>query len=170
MKTASAFSLVNPLSLGVFLAGLTVLFWVFMTGMEIDPDKGREAMIAAIWNHVGWGVVTAPLLLAWAGWRVTGKSNEAPSLLNRINMAVLALLALAIVFLAVSGPVTVWTYGSALKVFGWFAIPSPTGKTPALHSAVEQAHVFVARCIPFLVAAEVAMVAGHGLLRKSRIR
>ena len=159
MKTASAISFAAPFSLAVFIAGLGGLIWLYLNGAAIDPDAGREAMIAAIWNHVGWGAVTAPVLLVYIGWRLFAGSSASATIADKVSIAVLAALAAAVVFLVVTGPITVWTYGTGLKVFDWFSIPSPTGKAPALHSFVEQAHVFVAHCIPWLVGAEALLFA-----------
>jgi hypothetical protein len=55
--------------------------------------------------------------------------------------------------------VTVWTYGRPMKVFDWFAIPSPTGNMPGLHSLAENAHVAVSHFAPWLASAEVALFA-----------
>lgn len=166
MKTANTISLAAPLSLMLFLAGLAALFWAFMTGTAIDPEKGRDAMIAAIWNHVGWGVLAAPTLLLYMGWRLFAGTSPRATVMEKIGVALLLALAAALVFLIVTGPITVWTYGSALKVFDWFAIPSPTGKAPDLHSFVEQAHVYVARATPWLAGAELALFAVARVQRK----
>ncbi|WP_428410039.1 hypothetical protein [Hyphococcus sp.] len=166
MKTATSLSFAAPLSLLLFLAGLAALLWAFMTGGAIDPEKGREAMIAAIWNHVGWGVLAAPTLILYAGWRLLSGAAPRTSIMDIAAIAVLLALSAAILFLIVTGPITVWTYGSALKVFDWFAIPSPTGKAPELHSFVEQAHVFVARAVPWLAAADVALFAASRVAKR----
>lgn len=157
MKTARSLSLSAPLALVTFFGGLGLLVWLYLGGGAIDPSKGREAMIAAIWSHVGWGVVTAPWLLGYVGWRLFAGASARATLLDKVNIAVLIALAAAVLFLIVTGPITVWTYGTGLKVFDWFSIPSPTGKAPALHSAVEQAHVFVAHGVPWLVGAEAGL-------------
>ena len=86
--------------------------------------------------------------------------------MEKFGIALLLALVAAVIFLIVTGPITVWTYGSALKVFDWFAIPSPTGKAPALHSFVEQAHVYVARVTPWLAGAELALFAFSNVQRK----
>ncbi len=157
MKTARTLSFAAPVSLAVVIAGLGGLVWLYLNGAAIDPELGREAMIAAIWNHVGWGAVTAPVLLVYVGWRLFAGASASATIADKMSIALLAALAAAVVFLIITGPITVWTYGTGLKVFDWFSIPSPTGKAPELHSFVEQAHVFVARCIPWMVAAEVVL-------------
>ncbi len=159
MKSASMTAKSGLFSLALFFAGLAMLVWLYMNGAAIDPAAGREAMIAAIWDHVGKGSVAAPLLLGWIGWRLFAGRASRDAIIDKLALVSLCLLALAVLFLVGSGPITVWTYGSALKVFDWFAIASPTGKAPALHSFVENAHVFVARATPWLVAAEATLFA-----------
>jgi cytochrome b561 len=107
---------------------------------------------------VGWGVVAAPALAAYAVWRLFTAAAPATRT-EHLSRLLLWALAAVIVFLVVSGPVTVWTYGRALKVFGWFAIPSPTGNMPGLHSLAENAHVQVSHVAPWLAGVEAAVFA-----------
>jgi cytochrome b561 len=152
----------------IFVAGSALIVWLFMTGAAIERaisgEAGREAIIAAIWSHVGWGVVAAPLLIAYGGWRLSCFAPHKDGL-GRLQLYLLWALAALIAFLIVSGPIVVWTHGSALKVFGWFAIASPTGKLPAIHDPLEIAHLWAGRAAPWLVAAE-AGVFGAGLVRQ----
>ena len=151
-------------------AGSALVVWLYVTGAAIEAaisgDAGREAIIAAIWSHVGWGVVAAPLLAAYVAWRLTAAAPPADGL-HRLRRYVFWALAAVVAFLILSGPVVVWTYGSALKVFGWFAIASPTGKLPAIHDPLETAHLWAGRAAPSLAAAEAALF-GAGLFRRGR--
>ena len=166
MKTANTISFAAPVCLVLFIAGLGVLGWLYLNGDAIDVTTERSVLIAAIWNHVGWGAVATPVVLTYAGWRLFGGGVSSSSLLDKVAIAVLVALVAAVLFLVITGPITVWTYGTGLKVFDWFSIPSPTGKAPALHSFVEQAHVFVARSMPWLIGAEIALFVA-GRVRKS---
>jgi len=144
----------------LMLAGLAigagVVGWLFLTGQDIAAAEEREVLIAAIWRHVGYGVVLMPLLLAYVFWRLTARGFKTGG--GKISAATGWLLSLTIVYLAVTGPITVWTYGIPLKVFDWFAIPNIIGKMPDLHSIVENSHIFVAKAAPWLFALDAAVV------------
>ncbi|MEM8771807.1 MAG: hypothetical protein AAGD92_09185 [Pseudomonadota bacterium] len=58
------------------------------------------------------------------------------------------LLALDVVFLTATGLLTVWARGSALKVFDWFAIPSPVERMNGPYEFLEAAMASAPR--PFL--------------------
>ena len=134
--------------------GAGIVGWLFLTGQDIAAAEEREILIAAIWRHVGYGVVLTPLLFAYVVWRLLAPGFKPAA--NRVSLLTGWLLSLAILYLAITGPVTVWTYGISLKVFDWFAIPNVIGKMPELHSIVENSHIFVARAAPWLFSLDAA--------------
>ena len=138
-----------------FAIGVGLVSWLFLTGHDIAVAEERDILIAAIWRHVGYGVVLAPLLLGYVFWRLTARSFRAG---DKVSLATGWLLSLAIFYLAITGPITVWTYGFPLKVFDWFAIPSITGKMPGLHALAESSHVVVAEAVPWLFVADAVAV------------
>lgn len=144
--------------LALVAVGLALIVWLYFNGAAIDVTAERSVLIAAIWNHVGWGMVATPALVAYAAWRLFTVTAPATRIEHLSRILVWALAAM-IIFLVVTGPVTVWTYGRALKVFDWFAIPSPTGNMPGLHSLAENAHVQVAHFAPWLAGVEAALFA-----------
>ncbi len=153
---SSAFGVKNLLALGGVAAGLALIVWIYLGGAAIDVTAERAVLIAAIWDHVGWGMIAAPALIAYAGWRIV--TSSAPSTrTEHLTRLLLWALAAAIVFLVVTGPLTVWTYPRPVKVFDWFALPSPTGAMPGLHALIEIAHVQVAQVTPWLAGAEAAL-------------
>ncbi|MHA7872029.1 MAG: hypothetical protein ACX939_06755 [Hyphococcus sp.] len=138
------------------LVGAAAIIWLFLTGQDIANATERSDLIAAIWRHVGHGTVLAPLLLLYLLWRVarTGfRLGEQPFMVASCWLACAAVL-----YLIATGPFVVWTYGVPMKVFDWFAIPSPIGKMPNLHTALENSHIIVAKTAPFLVAIDAVIV------------
>lgn len=125
-------------------AAALLLGWVFWTGYRIGLQTERGALIAGIWYHVGHGIVATPLLAAYLWYRVALKNTPK-------HYAVFSVLCVATIFLMLSGPVVVWSYGSDLKVFNWFVVPNPIGKLPVIHDPFEVAHKYVALVLPGLV-------------------
>lgn len=144
------------LSVMVILIGLSIIGWVYLTGHAIDTGAERSVLIAAIWRHVGHGVVFTPLLIVYLLWRFVGPKAFSEKVF--VVSASRWLLGLALTFLIITGPIVVWSYGIPLKVFDWFAIPNVIGKMPQLHSQMEAAHVQVAKTTPWLAAVDAAIV------------
>lgn len=61
------------------------------------------------------------------------------------------LMIIAIAVMLVSGPTMVWTLGSAIDVFGWFQIPSPTGIQIPVYRVALSAHQFCAKVMLVVV-------------------
>ncbi|WP_425411057.1 hypothetical protein [Hyphococcus sp.] len=163
----------NPASLLAAASGAALTIWLYLNGEAIGAaiagEAGREAIIAAIWSHVGWGVVTAPLIMGYLvlRWRAARAAYAQRGALERFGKFVLWALAAVIIFLIVTGPIVVWTYGSDLKVFDLFVIPTPTGKVPVIHDPLELAHVWAAKAAPWLAGLDAALC-GAALLRARR--
>jgi len=133
-------------SLLVIVGAIALFAWQYWTAFEISEASDRAGLIAAIWHHVGVSAVTIPGSLAYIVWR--WRAFRSGSWLTRIS----GCLAMGVlIFLVVTGPLVVWTYGSDLKIFDWVAIPNPTGKMPTLHDWLEPAHARVAVLALFVV-------------------
>lgn len=149
----------------VLAAGLGAAVWLHVTGAAIHETPTREELIAALWRHVGYGVVLAPVVAGYLAWRFLALRRAPPRAKTFLTKAVFATAAFALLFLTLSGPIIVWTYGAPLRVFDWFAIANPIGKQPVVYEALEAAHVAVARVAPWLLAADllffVAMLRGQ---------
>ncbi len=156
----------------VALAAAALVIGLYLGGEAIEAaiagEAGREAIIAAIWNHVGWGVVTAPLIGAYVVWRLMNDkiSFARSSATERASKISLWVLSALLVFLVVSGPIVVWTYGSDLKVFDWFVVPTLSGKVPVVHDPLEAAHVFAASFAPWVAGAELVLFAAARMMRR----
>lgn len=135
--------------------------WLVYTGAEVSAAPDRDALIAAIWRHIGYGAVLTPLFCAYLIWRVFDY-RRAPAQ-NVFGAAIFWSMIGILTFLLLSGPVIVWTFGFPVRVFDWFEIPNPIGKLPALHDPLEQAHVIAG------YAAIVVIIADFlALLRRGR--
>ena len=87
-----------------------------------------------------------------------------PPALQKTARVLHIVLLTAIAVLLVSGPLAVWTGGRPINVFGWFALPSPTGEMPGLHRALENVHGLAAKVMFFSLAAHVLAALKHALL------
>jgi|GEM_PF-2005830 len=149
VKTSSISA--NVVGLITIIVGTAIIGWLHWTGREIGVQTERTELIAAIWRHVGIGVVLAPLSIAYLWIRM--KSRDVVRW-GRFSNIVFCLLLVCVLFLLLTGPVVVWTYGSDLKVFDWFTIPNPIGEMPKLHDGLEAAHVIVAKTTPWVLATD----------------
>ncbi len=157
-------------ALAIMLLGAVLMIWLYATGDQIHSAPSREELIAAIWRHVGYGVVTAPLLLGYVLWRL--RSDQSTFLKGpfpeRAGKFALFALVVGVTFLIVTGPLVVWTHGSPLKVFDWFVIANPIGAQAVLHENLETAHGFVARLTPWWVGIDLLLYIWLGLDREMR--
>ncbi|WDI32200.1 hypothetical protein PUV54_03210 [Hyphococcus flavus] len=150
------------IDLVIAAAGAALVIWLYLNGEVIEAaisgQMGREAIIAAIWNHVGWGVVSTPLVLAYAFLRLHAERTPyfQRDTLGRIGKIILWALVALLIFLVVTGPIVVWTYGSDLKVFDLFVIPTPTGKLPVVHDPLEVGHIWAAKASPWVAGLDLA--------------
>ena len=137
-----------------------IIAWLFVSGLDISLAPDREALIAAIWHHVGLGAILTPLLLSLVWWRLL-KVRAAfgqPFWMRLIGL----ISVLVCLYLVVSGPLVVWTHGSQLKVFDWFVIANPLGKMPFFHDFLESSHVIFARIFPGIVLLDILVMGFYG--------
>ncbi len=151
----------NVVTIILIVIGVATIGWIFWTGREIGVQTERTELIAAIWRHVGYGVVLAPLSIAYLWIRV--KTCDIVRW-GWFSNTVFCFLLICVLFLLLSGPVVVWTYGSDLKVFDWFTIPNPIGAMSGLHDGLEAAHVIVAKVTPWVLATD-SLLALTAMLR-----
>ena len=147
------------------LISIPILMWLFWSGALIGMQSERSQLIAAIWNHVGYGVIFTPFILAYLIYRIRNLHFKSKIV---VNLPVIFLV-VALLYLVITGPLTVWTYGSDLKVFDWFVIGNPIGKAPVVHEWLEHSHIYVAWAFPLLMAVDfVVQMSGETIGRIRR--
>lgn len=114
-----------------------------------DMPRGDEKMY---WLrlHSAVGVLAFLPLLFRIGWRMAVTSPQLlpqPPMLQLATRAVHGLLLLTLAVLMVTGPFIVWSAGAPIDVFGWFELPSLTGKMPVLHEALEGVHAVTSKVL-----------------------
>ena len=165
MRRSIMLQVTRDMRVAAILFSIPVLMWLFWSGALIGMQSERSQLIAAIWNHAGYGVVFTPFVLAYLIYRVRKFHFKSRIVLNLPTV----LLFIAMFYLMVTGPLTVWTYGSDLKVFDWFVIGNPIGKAPVVHEWLEQSHIYVAWAFPILLAVDfVLQMSGETIGRMRR--
>jgi cytochrome b561 len=153
-----------------WLAAIAVVA-MFLIGEQFeDLPRGPEKS-ALMGLHIGLGVLVAPLLLARVSSSLIQKKPEAlpqhPLLALLSSIVHYGLLA-AIVVLVVTGPLAVFSGGRALKVFGWFEIPSPMARNHDLHELAEEIHVATVKVVFALVVLHVLGAIKHVVFDRDR--
>lgn len=131
---------------------LAAAFVVVLLGIGLyfhEMPKGDERLF---WLrlHVALAALAFLFLAFRIVWRFVVRSPHplAQQLtMARLTYAVHLAILFSIPLLLVSGPMMVWTADRSIEVFGWFAIPSPLGKMPAVHEAFEIVHAVASRVL-----------------------
>lgn len=155
----------NRLSIILHWATVLVILALYFT------HEGRRG--GAVYAfHVGFGALTGVFLI----WRIIRRTmrgmpekSAQSSVLNLMSKLVISGFGLAILVTVVTGYLLPWTRGSALDVFGLFAIPSPIPAIHWLHEFSEEAHELAANAIMLLLALHVAGALKHILFDKDDV-
>jgi cytochrome b561 len=122
--------------------------------------------------HVAIGTIGALFLLFRVFWRMRSASPpalpQAPAL-KLVSKLVHGLLLAAIVVMAVTGPLSIWSAGRPLAVFELVSIPSPFGPFKSWHGPMEEIHGFTANALIFLIGLHLLGVAKHQLIDRDNI-
>ncbi len=146
--------------------------WLFLTGEAIHAQSERAALIAAIWRHVGYGAILTPLLIGAPltfFWSARGRPGG-NAFLHIAALWAMRVVMAAVIVLAVTGPLVVWTHGSDLKVFDWFVIANPIGKREAIHAALESGHGALAEALPWISGLTAAIALFTAMANNTRSR
>ncbi len=138
------------LSILLHWIGAGFVIALFLLGDRFEEMPRGPEKLAAIQLHASVGVTAFLFLAARVLWRLRSGSPAPPPqslLLNRLAKLVQWLLLAAIAILILTGPLTLWTGGRAIEVFGLFAIPSPLPPLRDLHEILEEVHGFVAHAL-----------------------
>lgn len=158
------------ISIALHWLGAGAVIALYLLGDAIHKAPDRDALIAAIWLHVGVAILLYALLAGRIIWRLSQPRVEKPAQSKPLSLLATvtqwALLAL-IAFQLISGPLTVWTRGSAIKVFDWFEIPSPLARMPELHEFMEVAHGWGAKIILAAIILHVLGALKHAIIDRN---
>jgi cytochrome b561 len=152
--------------------GAAVVITLLAIGLYFeDMPRGAEKFF---WLklHIGIGALAFFILAFRLLWRLTSGSPAAfaqTSGMQRLALAVHILLLSGLGVLIISGPLSVWTGGHAIDVFGWFSIPSPTGKIAPLHESLEVVHKVMAKVLLVAIILHVLAALKHFLFDRGRI-
>jgi cytochrome b561 len=122
--------------------------------------------------HISIGALAALFLLWRVWWRARANSPlalpQAPAMQKFSNIVHWLLLA-GIVVMAVTGPLTIWSAGRGIAVFGLFSIPTPLAEWEALHEAMEEVHGFTADALIVLIGLHLLGVLKHQFIDRDNI-
>ena len=133
-------NIVQTLKFWVGLIIIVASFNVFYLGYSIhliDPKIDRSGFIAAIWKHVGYAALLfVPVIV----YLILSKSGKKPNPARKWETRVIHSFQITLALKLITGPLTVWSRGSTLKVFDWFGIPSPVERMDGPYEFFESFH------------------------------
>jgi cytochrome b561 len=136
----------------ILLHWATAIIIVVMlyVGSSIDSLLGAERQSTLV-LHTSIAITTYALLLLRIVWRFAyghpGPLAKQRSLFFFIGKWVHIFMLVALAVMLISGPFLVWTMGEPIRVFDWFAIPSPLEASLELNAAVHAVHSWAAMFI-----------------------
>ncbi|MCT8267588.1 cytochrome b/b6 domain-containing protein [Afifella sp. JA880] len=140
----------GALSLAIHWLAAAGIIALWLLGNQMEDLARGPARTAALDLHVSVGVVLFVILAARVLWRLFSTlpdSPDGPPALRIFSRAVQVGLLLCLTILIISGPMTIWTAGRPLPVFGLFAISSPLTENHSLHEVFETVHVVTSKVI-----------------------
>lgn len=147
-------------------AGLIIALFIIGKNAEGATPEARRALMGL---HTSLGVIAVILIALRLGWRFVARDGAADGVAASAGLAraadILAtavkhLLYLAMLVVIVTGPLTVWSGGRAINVFGLFSLASPFGALP-IREALGTAHGIAATALAPLVALHVLGALKH---------
>jgi cytochrome b561 len=154
-----------------WLAALIVIGMLAVGFYFNDMPRGDEK---TYWLrlHIGVGGLVFMFLLFRVFWRIFVKSPDPidqQKSLKLISQLVHWLLLLAVLVMAVSGPLLIWSRGADINVFGWFAIPTPIAEMHDLHELMEEVHEIAAKVLFVAILLHVAAVIKHQFMGNKQV-
>ncbi len=140
----------GPSALAIHWLAAAAVIAIWLLGNRLDDLPRGPERSEALHLHISVAIVLLAILIGRIAWRVLARQPERPQeppLLKAVAGFVQWGLILALAVLVISGPLTVWSLGRPIPVFGLFAIPSPMGESHGLHEAMETIHVFATKAI-----------------------
>ena len=134
------------------------------------PRGDEKSFLRGI--HVSFGGIFFLFLIFRIFWRVFSQSPqpaEQPAQLQLLTKVMHWVLLLAVLTMAVTGPLIVWTRGVGINVFDLFSIPSPIGKMPELHETCEVIHEYAAQVLLYGIILHVLAALKHQFIDKDNL-
>jgi len=135
------------------------------------PRGGEKSFLRGI--HISIGAIAFLPVMFRVFWRLKHgmlASLEQHNLLQRLSQLSHWLLIIGIVVMFISGPLTIWSAGRDIEVFGWFSIPSPMARMHELHEWLEEIHAYTARTLMWIIGLHVVAVIWHQIKHKGHLR
>jgi len=119
---------------------IVVMLYLGSSIVGLQGEERRSALVL----HTSVAMVAYLILWLRVVWRFVfrhpGPLRAQGRLFFAIGKAVHLITLVALTFMLVSGPLTVWTSGESIQVFDWFAIPSPFEATVAVSMFMHAVH------------------------------
>ena len=150
------------------------LFVLLLLGIGLyfgDMPRGEEKRF---WRnlHIAVGTIALFFLFFRVYWRLRATSPLAlpqKPALQLLSKWVHGLILLAIVVMAISGPLIQWSGGRPFGVFDLLRIPSPFPKFEAWHDTLEDIHGFTANALIGLIGLHLLGVLKHQFIDRDNI-
>lgn len=144
---------------------------LFFIGEQFE-DLGRDegAYLRAL--HISLGSIAFVFVFARLAWRVAQVSPQKaddPKLLMLLSIGVQWGLLLAAVVLVVTGPLSIWTVGRPINVFGLFELASPLARNRELHEVMEEIHGIASKLLIPLFLLHVLGALKHAVINRDGI-
>jgi cytochrome b561 len=148
-----------------WLAAAIVLAMFVIGTMSQSADEAESLRLVHL--HTTIGITAYPLLWGRIVWRFAvghpGRLPRQSAFFFAIGKYFHLVMLLAIAVMLVSGPLTVWTAGERIHVFG-LAIPGPFAKLEGVQHAVRAVHGYTASFILAAMILHVLAVFKHTVL------
>jgi cytochrome b561 len=150
------------------------LFVLLLLGIGLYFDDLPRGDARRFWRglHVAVGTIGVLFLLFRVFWRVRSTSPlalpQAPAL-KLFSKIVHWLLLAAILVMAITGPLSIWSTGRPIAIFELVSIPSPFGTFKSWHGPMEEIHGFTANVLIFLIGLHLLGVIKHQFIDRDNI-
>ncbi len=152
--------------------GAVILIGMLAVGLYFNDMPRGDEKFYWLKLHISFGGLVFIYLLFRVFWRLFSQSPTAVKQQQSLQVAtklIHGLLLLSILVMAISGPLLVWTRGSEINVFSWFALPSPIGEMPELHEWMETIHAVAAKVLLAAISIHILAVIKHQFIDKDQL-
>ncbi len=152
--------------------GAAIIIGMLTVGLYFNDMPRGDEKFYWLKLHISFGGLVFVYLLFRVLWRLFSRSPEPVPQTHQLQLATQVvhwLLLLSVLVMAISGPLLVWTRGSEINVFSWFAWPSPIGEMPQLHEWMETIHAIAAKVLLAAIGIHILAVIKHQFIDKDHL-